>query len=450
MSVDMQVLNGFIGHIENLGDMAQPTDMSDADRVNKAKAVFKAKLSADKGVELETCVHCGMCAEACHFYESTRDEKYVPIRKLDLIKRVYRREISPMRFIYRLFTKDITAQDLEDSQELVYDSCTECMRCGLVCPMGINIAAMVNTMRQALAEAGLIPAELRAMEQEQSNLISKYDTGSVFGFGNEDMEAAVKQMQKEGLHIPLNKEKADVMVLTTVVDFMLFKDVLMSTIKIMNKLGLDWTFRSCAFEGANFGLLSGDEVLQATASNQIVNVAVSCGAKTVILPECGHSYPALRWEGAEHHGKPLPFEALAISEFIGREVKAGNLKLKPIGKDKKITFHDPCKVGRWGGVFDEPREVFKALDVDFKELPSHGVNNWCCGGGAGIFLLNSATHLRNKAFGIKINQVNATGADSIVTSCASCRLNFLRGKMNANWDKNIESLAELVGENLEE
>jgi len=448
MSVNMQVFQGFAEQIKTLGERALPTDMPDEERVSKAKAVFLSKLNTVEAVDLESCIHCGMCAEACHFYVTTQDPKYVPIRKLDLIKRVYRRELSPLRWLHRLYTKDITAQDLEQWQELVYDSCTECMRCGLICPMGINIAAMVNTSRQALAMAGLIPDELRAMGQEQCGSIEKCGSGSVFGVGPDEMRDAVKRLQEEGLEIPLDKEKADVMVLTTVVDISLFNDALISTIKVMNKLGLNWTFRSCAFEGANFGLLSGYELLQASASNKIVNEAIACGAKTVIVPECGHAYPALRWEGANEFGKPLPFEVLAISEFLGREIHSGRLKVKPIGKDKKVTYHDPCKIARWGGVCDEPRQVLNALDVDFREMDSSGVMNYCCGGGAGVFVLNRAAPLRAKAFGIKIEQVDNTGADSVVTSCGSCRLNFLAGKMGTGWDKEIESLVELVGDNL--
>lgn len=442
MSVNMDIFNGFLGQIKTIGDRAQPTEMPDAERVSRAKQVFLTKIDKVAAMDLESCIHCGMCAEACHYYVSTQDPKYTPIRKLELIKRVYRRELSPLRWLHRLFTRDISARDLEDWQELVYDSCTECGRCSTICPMGINIAEMVNTNRQALAQAGLIPAELRAVEQEQCSM------GTVFGVGADQLKTAAEQLRAEGFDVPVDKDKADVLVLTTVIDIMLFNDALRSTVKILNHLGLDWTFKSCAFEGANFGLLSGYENLQSTASNRIVEQAISCGAKTVIIPECGHAYPAVRWFGPNEYGKPFPFEVLAISEFLGREVEAGRLKLKPIGRDKKITYHDPCKVGRVGGVFDEPRAVFRALNVDLRETDSHGVTNFCCGGGAGVFVLNRAANLRQKAFGIKINQIDNTGADSVVTSCGSCRLNFLAGKQNANWNKDIESLVELVGDNL--
>ncbi len=89
-----------------------------------------------------------------------------------------------------------------------------------------------------------------------------------------------------------------------------------------------------------------------------------------------------------------------------------------------------------------------ALGVDSREVESNKELNWCCGGGAGVFLINSASDLRQKAFQIKMRQVANTGADSVVTACGSCRLNFLNGKMRAGWDTGIESLVELVAEAL--
>ncbi|MGV6827756.1 MAG: (Fe-S)-binding protein [bacterium] len=442
MSVNMEIFQQFGEQIKTLGDHAQPTDFPPEERVRRVKQVFLKKLDTINAMDLESCIHCGHCASACHYYVGTLDPKYVPIRKLELIKRFYRRELSPMRWLHKLYTRDITAQDLEDWQELVYDSCTECGRCSVACPMGINIAAMVNINRQAYAEAGMIPADLRAVAQEQCAY------GTVFGAGPDHLKQALDAMKQQGLEAPLNKEKADVMVLTSVVDIMLFNDALASTIKIMNKLGVDWTFKTCAFEGANFGLLSGNEELQKAASESVVEQAIATGAKLVIVPECGHAYPALRWEGANEHGKPMPFDVMAISEFVGNEIAAGRLKVNPIGKDKKVTFHDPCKIARHGGVIDQPREALKALDVDLRETCSHGVNNWCCGGGAGVFVLNRAAPLRAAAFGIKRKEVDRTGADSVVTSCGSCRLNLLAGMVGTNWDKNVESLIELVGNNL--
>ncbi len=442
MAIDMNVFRGFIEQIKMLPQMAQPTDCPDAERINRAKAVFAAKLDARKAVQLESCVHCGMCAEACQFYIQTGDPELTPIHKLDLLKRYYRREKAPWRIVHRLTEPEITQADLEATQPLVYESCTECGRCGLACPMGIDIASMVNVTRQALAEAGLIPAGLRAVEQEQGS------RGTVFGVGPDQLRQAVEDLRTKGYEVPLDKERADILVLSSTIDILLFKDALEATVKVMNHLGVDWTIHSCAFEGANFGLLSGYESVQKSASERITNEAIRLGASLVIVPECGHAYPALRWEGANEHGEALPFEVMALSEYLGREVMAGRLKLQPISKSRSVTYHDPCKVGRHGGVFDEPRAVLDALGVDLREMPSHGAVNFCCGGGAGLFVMEKAEPMRNAAFDLKRTQAESTGADSVVTACGSCRVNLMAGADRTQWQTPIESLVELVGANL--
>jgi Fe-S oxidoreductase len=443
MSIDMNVFQQFAGQMAQLGSMAQPTDYPDGERVERAKAVFRKSIGSEQAGDLEACVKCGLCAEACHFRVATGDPKYTPARKMELMRRFYQREMGPFRWLYRLATRDITAQDLEDWQELVYDSCTTCGRCGMICPMGINIAGIVTTTRQALAEAGLVPADLRAVQQEQGA------NGTVFGAGPETVHQAVEQMRARGHDVPLDKEKADYLVLTSVVDMMLFTDQLEATIKIFNSLGLDWTFRSDGFEGANFGLLAGVADVQKQASMKVIETAITIGAKAVVVPECGHAYPALRWSGAEVYGKPLPFDVYVMSEFLDLQLQAGKLKLKSDNSDIRVTFHDPCKHGRYSGILDEPRSVIKALGVDFRELPSHGMMNWCCGGGAGVFVIGSAAPLRQAAFGIKYDEVNKTGADKVLMACGSCRLNYLKGAQDNNWDKEIVSLVALVGDNLE-
>jgi len=441
--IDYDVFRRFGEAITHLGEMARKVEMPDTERVARAKAVMLAKIDRPMAVDLESCVKCGYCSEACHFYVQTGEPKYTPTRKLDLLRRVYGREVSPLRFVRRLFEREITADELREWQELVYDSCTECGRCSYACPMGINIARGVNVMREALAAAGLVPDELLAVEQEQDG------RGSVFGVGARELQGAVAKLRESGLDVPLDKPKADVLVLTTVIDILLFQDALIATVKIMNRLGLDWTLRSGGFESANFGLLSGVEDLQRKATRNIIQEAIAIGAKTVIVPECGHSYPALRWEGAAMAGKPLPFEVLAASEFIGREVQAGRLKLKSAGA-RKLTYHDACKLGRHGGVLEEPRAALRALGVDFRESSPSGEMNWCCGGGAGVFLLNRAAPLRQRAFELKQRQIDATGAESVVMSCGSCRLNFMNGQAQSNWPVKVESLVELVGANLAE
>lgn len=440
--INMDVFHGFLEAIHHLPEMAQPPVMTDAERVAKAKAVMRAKTDRSLALDLEACVNCGYCSESCHFFQSTQDAKYSPSRKLDLLRRVHARESSAFAPIKRLFVSDITVDDLKEWQELVYDSCTECGRCSMICPMGVNTARGVNVMREALYEAGMAPLELTAVAQEQAG------QGTVFGVGPEQLQQTVDLLRSQGIPIPLDEPRADVMLVTTVIDVLLYQDALAATARILNHLRVNWTLRSKGFEAANFGLLSGSESLQKAATQRIVDEALAIGAKTVILPECGHAYPALRWDGRLPNGQPLPFEVFATAEYVGREVSAGRLKLTRGDATRKITYHDACKLARHGGVMSEPRAALAALGMDVRETNPTAEKNWCCGGGAGAFLINRAEGLRQKAWNIKRDQVDATGADTVVVSCGSCRLNFMAGAEKVQWGTKIESVVELVAAQL--
>jgi Fe-S oxidoreductase len=444
MKGDSTAFRDFRASLDRLGSSAPIDDRSDEERVRCAKQTFMARLDAGMAVDLETCIHCGMCAEACHFYEATQDEKYSPVYKFEPLRRFYRREVSPMRWLFRPFTRDITVKDLESWQELVYEGCTACGRCDMMCPMGINISTLINVMRQGLASAGFVPAELRALQNEQR------DNDTVFGVGAGKLREVIDSLGQQGIEVPLDKAQAEVLVLTTAVEVLLFPDALAATAKILNQLGTDWTLLSHGFEAANLGLVSGDDVTQRSATARIVEQAKGCGAKTVILPESGHAYQALRWEGANELGEVLPFEVLAISEFIDRELQEGRLKLNSPTTSSSVTYHDPCRLGRHGGVIEQPRRVLRALGLDFREADSNGRENYCCGGGCGEYVIKRSAPLRQKAFEIKRKEFDDTAADAVVTSCANCRINLMIGADNSGWKIPIQSLVEKVAANLAE
>lgn len=442
MSTNGAALNDFRASLAELGNSVSREEMSDDERVRRAKEAFRSRLDGRMAVNLETCIHCGMCAEACHFYVATEDQRYAPIRKLDPLRHFYRRELSPFRWFFRPFTEDLTADQLREWQPLVYDACTGCGRCDMMCPMGISISTMIKVMRAGLASAGLMPDELQALDDEQR------DSGTVFGVGATQFLERVDELKKRGLEIPMDREQADVVVLTSAVEVLLFADSLAATAKIMQKLGVDWTYLSDAFDATNVGLLSGDGVAQRKASANIVSGAKSCGAKILIVPETGHAYQALRWESANELGEELPFEVLALSEFLDREIDAGRLKVKSAGNGVAVTYHDPCRLGRHGGVYEEPRNVLNALGLRLREAQSNRRENYCCGGGCAEYVIQRSAPLRQKAFAIKQREFDDAGAETVVTTCANCRVNLLTGADNASWETPITGLAELVADNL--
>lgn len=423
--------------LPSLAARASRARSTDADRLERAKEVIRREVDAGHAAYLETCLHCGMCAEACHFYLTTNEPKYTPIKKVDPLKRIYQRELGPMRWLRRMFVADVTLQELESYQELVYDACTECGRCDLMCPMGIQISPMIGIMRRALAAAELLPAELQAVSEEQKR------DGSVLGVGRAQLLELVAKINAKGVSVPVDSKRANVVVLTGALDVKAFQGSLEATARILNKMGADWTLLSDSIE-----LLGTGESLRELNVRRIVDEVVRREAAAVILPECGHAYPALRFDSAHMIGEPVPFEVYSAAEFVGKAIQEGKLKVRQAAGGEKVAYHDPCKLGRHGGVFDEPRAAIAALGLELKEMDSHAKTNYCCGGGGGQFLIDRAAPLRHRAFELKMREVDDTGATSLYTACNSCRLNYLNGGEHWNWHTPVKSLVEAVAANL--
>jgi Fe-S oxidoreductase len=417
--------------------------MPDGERVRAAMGSFMRDMSRPIAAYMESCIHCGQCASACHFYESTRDPKYTPIWKIEPFKQAYKREAGPFAWFFKTLRlkRDVTVEELEEWQELLYDSCTMCGRCTMICPMGIDIASLVGLARHAMFQAGLVPHELWAVAERAER------EGSPLGATPKVLKERLEWLADEHeVEIPLDKPRADVLATLSSIEIMKYPQSIVALARVLAHMGADWTLRSDGYEATNFGMLSGNGQWQKSMSMKLIDTAIACEAKTMILPECGHAYGALRWSGANIYGKPLPFDVLHISEFLAENVKSGRIRLKKL--PKSITFHDPCQVSRRGGATQAPREVLHALGAKVIEPESAGDLNWCCGGGGGVVAIHRADPIRYRSFEIKMRQIDATGADLAITSCANCRQTFDDGKAHFHWDRTMGSLLEMVSENL--
>ncbi len=420
-------------------------EMPDAERVATAMRNFVRDFGAHSATYMESCIHCGLCAEACHYYVQTGDPKYTPIWKLEPFKQAYKREMGPFAFFYRALNlkSKVTVAELEEWQELIYDSCTVCGRCTLVCPMGIDIATLVSQARHGMFQAGLVPHELWAAAERAAR------EGSPLGATPKVFKERIEWLADDHeVEIPVDEDKADVLVSMSSIEIMKYPESIVATAKVLNALKQKWTIRLDGYEATNFGLLSGNSQWQKDMSMKIINAAIKCGAKLLILPECGHAYGALRWQGANVYGKPLPFKVMHISEYLADNLNNGRLKVKTVAKS--VTFHDPCQVSRRGGATQAGRDVLKALGTDLHEMSPTGNLNWCCGGGGGVVTIHRADELRYKVFELKMKQVNETSAEMLVMSCSNCRLTFDDGQAHFKWDKTAHSLLEMVADNLVE
>jgi Fe-S oxidoreductase len=415
-----------------------------ADRASAAAAAFAEDFGRRTAIYLEACIHCGNCAEACPFYLETREAKYTPIWKLEPFRRTYRRESGPFAPIVRALglAKPVSAEELGEWQELLYDSCTMCGRCTAACPMAIDIAALVGEARHGMFRAGLVPGDLWAAADRGER------EGSPLGAKPAVLRERLEWLGDEhGVPMHLDLPRADVMVTFSSVEIMKYPMALVATAKVMESAGSSWTLSSRGYEATNFGMLAGSREWQRDMTMKVIEAAIACGAGTVVLPECGHAYSALRWQGANVYGKALPFRVLHISEFLAENLASGRLRVKPLAKS--AAFHDPCQVSRRGGASAAPRSVLAALGIELRETEEAAELNFCCGGGGGVIANHRADELRRKAFRIKMRQMDATGAELTLTSCANCRLSFDDGEAHYHWDRHMQSLLELTAERLE-
>jgi Fe-S oxidoreductase len=420
--------------------------LPNGEQVVEAWHSFIADIGPNAALALESCVHCGRCAEACQYYVQTGDPRYTPIHKIAPFKQAYERRAGPFAFAYRLFgmAPKVTAEELETWQELIYDSCNMCGRCSLICPMGIDIANLVEQARHGMFDAGLAPADYLGSLAEK-----EHASGSPFGITKVQFQDMLHEIgQKHGVVVHVDEARADIVPTISSIDVKFYPGSIAATAKLLNHMGESWTFRTDGFDADNVSLTAGDREGQRKISLAIVQAAISCGAKIVLMPECGHSFTEMRWEAANAFGKALPFQVLQITELIAEGLTDGRIRVNDV--TEKATYHDACQLSRRGGATAAPRVIMEALGVDLHEMEDAGDTNWCCGGGGGVALINRAQPLREKAFQIKQKQVEKTGMTKVYTSCSGCRQTLEHGGTATNWNRSVASLLELVADNLKD
>lgn len=393
-----------------------------------------------------SCVHCGLCADACLFYTETQDPKYTPIYKLAPMRRIWQQQFTFWgRLLFKLgISRPVTDEELAEWEPLVYDSCTLCGRCSLACPVGNDITYMVRKMREGMAASGHAPEGVKEATRRAIEL------GSPMGAILNTLKAHIKHAEREtGLAFPLDLAGADYLLVLSSAEIAVFSEIIPAVMRIFHQANVSWTMSSDAFEATNSGIQIGTSDLAAELVGRIVQAAEKLKVKYVISPECGHAYTALRWEGPNLIGRPYSFEVVHIIELLDLLQHTGRLRTEGMD-DTRMTFHDPCQMVRRGGVIEQPRNLLNKIASNFVEMPESGIQNWCCGGGGGVSANPRADALRLKVFSRKKSQLDAIAVKTMVTSCSNCRSMLEEGLEHYHMDTNVIGLTELIAAHLAE
>ncbi len=423
-------------------------------------------------VFMDSCVKCGACTDKCHYYLGTADPKNMPVARQDLLRQVYRRYFT---FAGKYFPKLVGAVDLtEDVIEdwyKYYHQCSECRRCSVYCPFGIDTAEVTMAGREILASIGV--------GQKYSNeIIGKCLTiGNNLGLPERaladtlaGLEEDIKDETDIDVRLPLDVKGADVLLVTPSADFFAEPhiDGLIGYAKVFHQAGISWTLSSHASEAANFGIFIGNYASMQNVAKRIREAALELGVKRIIVGECGHA-----WRVAYSFWNTLvgPFDFLDpnypapqhICESTFDLLNRGALKLnKENNDDKVLTFHDSCNVSRAsrmgnvpGGQFTIPRELIKASCNHFYDMRDDtiGEATFCCGGGGGL-LTDDLVELRVKGAMPRMQAlkqvVDEHGVTHMAAICAICKSQF--SKVMPYYDFRMDmiiSVHQLIGDALE-
>jgi len=357
---------------------------------------------------MDICVRCGACADKCHFYIGTGDPKNMPVLRAELLRSVYRKyfTLSGKLFGKLAGARELTEGVLKEWRYYFYP-CTECRRCSVFCPYGIDTAEITMIGRELLNLLGLNTNWIAGP------VANCYKRGNHLGLEPHTYKSQIEFLLDEidtltGIKIEptFNRKGAEILFVTPSGD--VFAEpgtyTAMGYLMLFHELGLDYTWSTYASEGGNFGFFTSNEMGK-RLNAKIYAEAKRLGVKWILGGECGHMWRVINqymdtWNGpADFLKEPVSpitgtkFENakstkfVHIAEFTADLIRHNKLKLDPSRNDNlKLTFHDSCNTSRGMGIFEEPRYVIKNVCNYFYEMPEDTTreNTFCCGSGSGL------------------------------------------------------------------
>ncbi len=350
-------------------------------------------------------------------YVATEDPHLSPVAKTEKVRKVLRRSHDWLSKIAPFWTGagDLTDSDLDEWVELAFRNCTLCERCVVNCPMAVETPQIMAAVRGTLTSLGKAPEILEqladaqiAREEAMEELRDLYLGQIKF------MEKQLRErLGDPSARIPIEEQEAEILYVPLSGAHTIIPPAVM-----FNRAGASWTMSM--FEASNYAVFLGDIPRAKLIAQRILKEAERLKVKDIVVSECGHAYATLRWEAPKWFGKPLQFRVRSILEVMDEYVRDGRLELDPTRNPDPVTYHDPCNVGRKGGVFDEPRSVIRAASQSFRALSPNRAENFCCGGGGGLVANVDWEDFRILTGKAKAEQIRETGAKVVVTACDNC------------------------------
>jgi Fe-S oxidoreductase len=357
---------------------------------------------------LDICVRCGACSDKCHFFIGSGDPKNMPVLRTELLRSVYRRYFTLSgRILGKLAGARKLTEDVLKEWFYYFYQCTECRRCSVFCPYGIDTCEITMMARELL---NLVGCNINWIVEPASN---SYRTGNHLGIPPHAFKSTmdfaideIKEITGIQVEVPINRKGAEILFIAPSADYFASPHwyTFLGYLLLFHEIGLDYTWSTYASEGGNFGLFHSAELAK-RLNAKIYSEAKRLGVKWILGGECGHMWRVIHQYMDTFNG-PANFleepvspttgtlfenakstKMVHICEFTADLIQNKKLKLDPSRNDKwKVTYHDSCNIARGMGLLEEPRYILRNVCNEFYEMPENTIKErtFCCGSGAGL------------------------------------------------------------------
>ncbi|HLA37335.1 MAG TPA: (Fe-S)-binding protein [Candidatus Brocadiales bacterium] len=407
-----------------------------ADLVGADPSVTVPNFTIKQLIELSGCTRCGECLKVCETYKDRTVDPIAPAIKLKESREHLLHKYGPGWASSLLGGRNCSQQDLSTMSEAAF-RCTLCGHCTQVCPSKIDLQGIWYSLRQECSTAlGLHPKGFKLLKE---GVIKE---GNIFSYPNVDRALWVDfvgDLPPEGI----KKPRAKVMYFVGCVSSFspLAQDVPQTFASLLIKAGVDFTILGpdeccCGFPLMAAGMK--EQMLGLIKYN--TEKVRTLGADTIIF-NCPSCYMTWRQEYSPH----LPGVSMKHStEFLLELIREGRLRLNPPQQDTlKVTYHDPCDLGRNQGVYEAPREVLHSIPgLEFRESRNQRERAICCGGGGVLESADPkmATDISYKTY----DSFRETGAQALVTACPQCKRMFQGARKHLHGPMEVMDITELL------
>ncbi len=386
------------------------------DKIEKTiNSVLKGETGARLKAYVDTCIHCGLCSEACHYYLSNdHDPHFSPVGKVkqtiwEMLKN--KGKVSP--------------EFIKKASEIASTECNLCRRCPMYCPFGIDIAYMMLVVRRICHMLGVTPLYIQDTAHSHSVTMNQMwvkadEWPDTLQWQEEEAQAEIPT-----LRIPLEKEGAEVMYSVIGPEPKFQAQLIYQAAVIMNVAGIDWTMpASSGWDNSDMAMYTGDNEIMGRVKRAHFETAARLKVKKIVMGECGHAFRSVYDVGNRWLGWRIPpIEVVHAIEFYHDILKEGRIKISK-KFEKPVTLHDPCNIVRGRGLHEMSRYVTREMCEELIEMHPNREHNYCCCAGGGV--INCGPPYKNKRVmsnRVKAEQLfaaKAKGAKVLIAPCHNC------------------------------